>query len=316
MRLDRFITLNIVRPWRSAFRRLVTPNFQHSTIKSGLAVPILMYHSISDDPEAGVSPYYRVNTSPARFREHMRYLADHGYRTISLSTLVSWLSACPGSDDGPVVRRRSGLPVVITFDDGFRDFYTEAFPVLQEFGFSATMFLPTAFIGGTHRRFRPVASGQWSGASGRECLSWAEVRELHQAGICFGSHTVNHPKLVELPWPKVERELRDSKTEIEQRLQTSVSYFCYPYAFPQQNQAFCARFRSILTGTNYTCCATTIIGNARKGSDPLRLSRLPINSQDEPSFLEAKLDGAYDWLAVPQAAVKTFKTVIRGPVIL
>ena len=76
--------------------------------------------------------------------------------------------------------------VVITFDDGFRDFYTAAFPVMQEHQFTATVFLPTAFIGEDRRSFK-----------GAECLTWEEVRRLRRAGVQFGSHTVNHPRLVE-----------------------------------------------------------------------------------------------------------------------
>ncbi|HXP63568.1 MAG TPA: polysaccharide deacetylase family protein, partial [Dongiaceae bacterium] len=130
-------------------------------------MPILMYHSISDDPEPGVAPYYRVNTSPSVFRQHIQFLADHSYRTIGLDDLLKLLRASggdpPGNREtegaesslslGPLVARRPS--VVITFDDGFRNFFTAAFPALQAHGFTATMFLPTGFIGRSRRHFAP-----------------------------------------------------------------------------------------------------------------------------------------------------------------
>ena len=90
------------------------------------------------------------------------------------------------------VPTRARKPVAITFDDGFQDFYTEAFPVLAQYGFSATMYLPTAFVGNPRRSFKS-----------HPCMTWSEVREAYRAGIEFGSHTVSHPKLVELDWPQI-----------------------------------------------------------------------------------------------------------------
>jgi peptidoglycan/xylan/chitin deacetylase (PgdA/CDA1 family) len=186
--------------------------------------------------------------------------------------------------------------VVITFDDGFRDCYTQAFPALREHGFTATIFLPTAFIQDARRCFK-----------GAECLTWEEARELRRAGLEFGSHTVNHPRLVELGWQEIERELRDSKDQMEQQLAEPVRTFAYPFAFPQNDRAFAEAFRGLLMQTGYTCCATTEIGRVKTGDDPFRLKRLPANSLDDEKFFRAKLEGGYDWLAWPQAALKKLK---------
>jgi peptidoglycan/xylan/chitin deacetylase (PgdA/CDA1 family) len=281
MRWDRFITMALVRP----LQRL-TRNGRPDAAPA--AVPILMYHALSDDPELGVAPYYQVHTRPAVFREHLQFLADHGYQSLTLDQALAHLSAGAPSA-GP-------RPVVLTFDDGFRDFYTEAFPALQQHGFTATMFLPTASIGNTRKRFLD-----------RECLTWAEVRELAQAGLQFGSHTVNHPKLVERSWPEIHAELAQSKTEIEQQLGRPVTDFCYPYAFPQCRRLFVARFRDLVRETGYARCVTTQLGRVRAGDDPYQLKRLPVNSRDDMALLQAKLEGGYDWLARPQAVVKRVK---------
>ncbi len=316
MRLDRFITLNLVQPFRRALRpvaALDTWHFTPGTLPSPLStphfpVPILMYHSLSDDPEPGVAPYYRVNTSPPVFRQQMQFLADHGYGTLTLDQLVTMLRS-PATGHSALPAPHSRL-VVITFDDGFRNFYTEAFPVLQEHGFTATMFLPTAFVSEAalgHRRGEGSRVKAPFRNAHLEFLTWNEVRELHQAGIQIGSHTVSHPRLVELGWAEIKTELSDSKSEIEQRLGERITGFCYPYAFPQGNRLFARQFSALLGETGYTCCTTTEVGRVQPGDDPHRLKRLPANSLDDLALFAAKLDGNYDWLAGPQALVKKLK---------
>jgi peptidoglycan/xylan/chitin deacetylase (PgdA/CDA1 family) len=280
MRLDRFLTLWLFRP----LHRLGLGT-------EGFRLPILMYHSISDGPEADLSPYYMVCTSPRRFAEHMQWLAETGWQGV---TLGQGLDVMAGK------RPMSARPVAITFDDGFRDFYTAAYPILQRHGFSATIYLPTALIGDDRRAFKS-----------RECLTWSEVAELHQAGIEVGSHTVNHPTLVELSWPEIESEISNSKSEIERRLGYTVTSFAYPYAFPQAEKRFAKHFRELLVKAGYQCGVTTAIGRARVNDDSLQLPRLPINSADDRLLLEAKLGGAYDWLAIPQAIAKTAQQSFR-----
>ena len=188
MRLDRFITLNLMQPFRQVF----TLNPQPSTLSP--ALPILMYHGICDDPEPGVAAYYKTNTSPAVFRQHMQYLAENGYRTIRLEEAVEMIKR-PGSS--PEARdqksqRRGEVGndftknVVITFDDGLRNFYTHAFPVLQEFGFTATMFLATSFIGDDRRSFCPKGASLNSQLS---TLNWPRMPHLGRSeGVARVGH--------------------------------------------------------------------------------------------------------------------------------
>lgn len=245
-----------------------------------------MYHSISDTAEAGVSEYYHVCTSPQRFAEQMDCLAARGWRGVSLSEGLADLQK---ERPGNTPKSDNQKLFAITFDDGFRDFHISAFPVLHRHGFSATMYLPTAFINHERRSFK-----------GRECLTWSEVRDLHRAGIEFGSHTVNHPSLVDLPWAEIRIELQDSKTAIEQELGEAIAAFGYPYAFPQAQPQFVRDFRALLATTGYSSCVTTAIGRAHDSGDRLCLPRLPANSADDALLLEAKLTGAYDWVAFPQ----------------
>lgn len=288
MRLDRSISLGIIRPVQRVWRQL--RGFVPASSPLPRAVPILMYHSISDTPEPGVSEYYQVCTSPSRFAEQMAFLADRGWTGV---TLAKALAALTDASSASSQRVPAPKLFAITFDDGFRDFQTAAAPILRQHGFSATMYLPTGYIGNQRLTFKA-----------RECLTWSEVRELHQAGIEFGSHTVSHPTLVKLCWPEIKAELLDSKSSIERELNSSVTAFGYPYAFPQAQAPFVRQFRALLASLGYESCVTTAIGRARGVSDRLCLPRLPANSADDPNFLEGKLVGAYDWIAIPQSLRK------------
>jgi peptidoglycan/xylan/chitin deacetylase (PgdA/CDA1 family) len=275
-RLDRVISLYLSHPFGG--------------VASGRArqvLPILMYHSVSEDLEERVHPYYRLATSPRRFAEQMQWLFDLGYRGLALEEALPTL--LNGSANGRP-------PVAITFDDGFRNFHVAAWPILQRHGFTATMYLPTGFVSQKRKSFL-----------GKECLTWDEVRELRRHGIRFGSHTVNHPELYKLSWSEIESETTISKERVQQELQEEVTSFAYPYAFPQEDRSFTYRFVEMLRKTGYRHCATTVIGRARRDDDPFYLKRLPANSCDDRALFAAKLEGAYDWLGSVQSLFRIFK---------
>jgi peptidoglycan/xylan/chitin deacetylase (PgdA/CDA1 family) len=289
LRLDRFLTLGVIRPLRKIVRRA-------PPLGGPSCLPILMYHGVSDGCGCRGSAYYCTVTSRAVFSQQMTLLRSLGYQGVSLEAGLAWLAdhKCRSSDD-----RRS---VVLTFDDGFRNVFTEANPILQKHGFSATVFLPTDYIHNQRRSFK-----------GMECLTWGEVRELREQGILFGSHTVSHPKLVELCRNDVRRELRDSRRELEQRLGESVTAFAFPFAFPQGDESFVSSFRDLLAQAGYTSCVTTEIGRVRPGDDLFRLKRLPVNTHDDSALLRSKLSGDYDWMAVPQGAHKQLAKILAAP---
>jgi peptidoglycan/xylan/chitin deacetylase (PgdA/CDA1 family) len=307
MRLDRLVTLGVIHPLRRFCRQI--PSGESGSD----CLPILMYHSICEDPEPTTAPYYKVCTSPRRFAEHLQCLEALGCRGVTLSEGLSFLNRGSGFADSrahepevhPVESRTlasaGAKPVALVFDDGFRDFYTAAYPLLRSHGFSATMNLPTAFIGTSHRIFK-----------GRECLTWSEVRELESEGIEFGAHTVNHPRLAFLPWPEIMSEVSHSKKEIEDQLGAPVRTFAYPYDYPQSDIGFCTRFRELLTSVGFESSVTTIVGRVTPSHQVLELPRLPANTDDDSALLTAKLQGSYDWFALPQALVKRVRRRLRG----
>ncbi len=266
MRIARELTTKVFHPLRRA-----------KFWDRGLRVPILMYHSISQESQSGLPPAARTATDPFTFRQQMRSLITAGCNPADLSQLVGWLR------DGV---RPPNKTVVITFDDGLRDFYTHALPVLQELSFPATVFLPTGFIAASRRSFKKA-----------ECLTWSEVREIHKAGIRLGSHSVSHADLSELPKVEIMRDLAVSKAEIERQIGASVLAFAYPHDFPKGNTTFATEFRELLVKTGYSCCVTSELGRVKSGDDLYRLKRMPINALDVPNLFQAKLEGGYDWLA-------------------
>lgn len=281
-RFDRYLTLSLFRPLRQA-----------GLANGEQSVPVLMYHSVADDTEENVQPYYRLATNPRRFAEQMKWLCNSGLQGVSLEEALAGLA------DGKSNRRPLAA---VTFDDGFRDFYTEAWPVLQRHGFTATMHLPTDFIGTPRKSFR-----------GKECLTWNEVRELRAQGIRFGSHTASHPKLHELPWTAIGNELAWSKTRLEQELREAITGFAYPYAFPKEDSRFTERFAELLRGQGYRNCVTTVVGRVRAQDDFFCLKRLPVNSCDDEALFLAKLRGNYDWFGPAQHAFRHFKRWTRIP---
>jgi len=247
-----------------------------------------MYHSISNENEDKVHPYYQVTTTPGRFEEQMELLREEGYVVLPLAEVARAVEAAEPPKQNCVA---------ITFDDGYHDFLSFALPVLRKYSFPATVFLPTAFIGDTPQVFK-----------NKPCLTWSDVRELHKAGVAFGSHTVSHPQLHDVSPSELEREVRESKTAIEDHLSCAVDSFSYPYAFPEQDAEFKRRLRNLMEESGYRHGVSTIIGTLGPKDDRLFLKRLPVNSLDDSRFFRAKLEGGYNWVHAFQYATKLIKS--------
>ncbi len=270
---------------------LATLYFFHPLARSmpqtGVRVPILMYHSVSEVDRSGTHPYYQTVTTPSVFARHMQFLSENGFTPIGVGDALRCLNA----------RARSiERPVVITFDDGYLDFYANAFPILRRHGFTATMYLPTAYVG-TERRFKDL-----------DCMTWSQVRELQKAGIEFGAHTVTHPWLKGMRQEDIENEILDSKCRIEDEIQSPVRSFAYPYAFPETDRPFRRMLRALLEHSGYEHGVSTILGTADASDDRFFMRRLPVNSCDDARLFRAKLEGGYDWLHGLQYAAKRMKS--------
>lgn len=264
--------------------RLITIYAFHPIAKltgwtSKYCVPILTYHSISENLFGKVHPYRQINTPKSIFESQMRWLRRSGYRTIGLSHLMNGFEA----------KEDLAKTVVLTFDDGYQDFYTDAFQLLRQFGFNATVFLATDRIRDSSVRFE-----------GADYLTWNQVRELHSAGIEFGSHSVTHADFRSLGPEQIDYELGYSKETIEQKIGAAVESFSYPFALPEEDGDFVRYIADTLENVGYSNGVSSAIGRAKPKDARFFLPRLSINSWDDIDLLRAKVEGGYDWLHWPQ----------------
>lgn len=173
-------------------------------------IPILMYHQIADIPHDR-DPKNLV-VSPRLFEQQMAYLSREGYQCIGLEEAVRHLDESP---------RKS---FVLTFDDGFQDLHHTVRPILERYGFTATVFM----VAGC-----PGRDSDWDGQAGPysgRLLTWDEARELVRAGFTFGSHTISHPRLTDLNRDRLVYEIKHSKQLLRDRLETEINLFSYPYS--------------------------------------------------------------------------------------
>jgi len=270
VRLDRLGSIYLFHPLVRALNRDVE------------RVPILMYHGVRDESESG-HPYYQTNTSPAVFAGQMQYLRDNGYEVLDLAEASRSLE----------LGESKGRRVVITFDDGYKDFYANAYPILRDYGFTATVFVISGITGEAGLRFKR-----------HECMTWQEVREIKGNGIGIGSHTATHPQLKTLSKAGIDREIGWSKQMIEDKLGHSITSFSYPFAFPKTQCSLVAFVGQTLLKYGYREGVSTVIGTASSRSARLFLPRLPVNDWDDIRLFRAKLEGGYDWLYIPQTLAK------------
>ena len=165
-----------------------------------------MYHSV----DSCTADPYRLTVSPRRFAEQMRWIRDSGKRGVSILRLLeAW-------------RHGRGHDLVgLTFDDGYADFDLVARPVLEAFGFTATVFVVTGQFGGHN---------SWDGdAPRKELLSRRQVGELAESGMEIGCHGSTHRRLVGLTERTLDFEVVRSREALEQVIQRPVHGFCYPY---------------------------------------------------------------------------------------
>jgi peptidoglycan/xylan/chitin deacetylase (PgdA/CDA1 family) len=169
--------------------------------RQSVDVPILMYHYIRVNPNPGDALGFALSVMPGDFAAQMGWLAANGYHTVDLQDLVTYFETG---------RSLPSRPVVLTFDDGYEDFYTAAYPVLRAYGFTAVAYVITGLLG---------AGGY---------LTADQLVQLDAGGIEIGAHTVSHPDLTRLPAAEVQREVADSKAMLEGLLRHPVLDFCYP----------------------------------------------------------------------------------------
>ena len=217
-------------------------------------VPILLYHSVA---ERGAPRYRKWAVRPDMFIAQMRYLHENGYTPITVTQFVTAISELPG--------RLPKRPVVLTFDDGFADFYSDALPILINYGFVATLYLATGFIGQTSRWLSREGEGL------RPMLTWQQVAELSACGIECGAHSHTHLELDTLPYIMVQDELARSKSILQERIGLPVYTFAYPHGY------YTSQVRHLVQQTGYSSACAVKHAMSSTNDDMFALARIIVS---------------------------------------
>lgn len=207
-----------------------------------LHVPIILYHYVGDNPNPEDRARETLSVPPGIFEEQLKTLRDSGYTSINFDELAD---ALEGKGSLPA------LPVILTFDDGYLDFYHIAWPILQNFGMRATVFIPTGLIG--------------SGAY----MTWPMVEEISRSSlITIAAHSVSHVSLLSRSNDQLAWELVESKRVLEEHIGKTVTWFAYPYGF------FNDRVVTQLKRAGYRGATTTLLGSTQYKSRIYHMPRI------------------------------------------
>lgn len=216
---------------------------------------ILTYHSV--DPSG--SP---ISIDRAAFARHVSFLSGSGVRVLALEELLA--------------KRDESDAVALTFDDGFVNFASDAWPALRDAGLPATLFVPTARVGGDNRwegRDEP-------GIPTLPLLDWLALGRLASEGLALGAHSRSHAHLPRVSDAQLVDEIDGSKADLRGQLGLEASVFCYPYGDCDERVE-----RAAARSFRFAC--TTELDVLRANSGPHRLPRLDAYYLRGPGALEA-----------------------------
>jgi len=230
-----------------------------------VVIPVLMYHHIAVAGPGADAIRRDLSVSPANFEAQLRYLVEHGYEPITLESLIMHLQV--GHSLPP-------KPVVLTFDDGFKDHYTNAYPLLKRYGFTGTFFVVSGFVD--------------EGRPGH--MSWSEIELLHANGMEIGSHTYTHPSLAGKSFDYIVWQVLGSKEAIEARTQEPVRLFSYPSGQYDQQVV------DVLRSAGYWGAVTVEAGSLQSSERPFELKRIRVRGAYDLEDFDHWLNY---WLAHP-----------------
>jgi len=221
-------------------------------------VPVVMYHQVKDVAQPGAD-----TVSPANLRRQWEFLRDNGFQVIGTGALVKAI------EDGQRLPFKS---VVITFDDGYVEGYTEVLPLIREFGFPVTMFISPEFF-------------DRDGYLSRE-----QIAALRDAGVTLGSHGMTQAYLPDLDEQGLKYEIVTSKDQLELFLNRPVNVLAYPVG------GFNEPIKELLQSAGYRAGFATNRGNDRFNRDRYEINRIRLSNRDDSDvILWAKLSGYYNF---------------------
>ncbi|MBE8954965.1 MAG: polysaccharide deacetylase family protein [Quinella sp. 2Q5] len=231
------LTVVLIVSGASVYKSQAQSAAEINAIAAGPKILVLNYHQVDDKHSSLAVPV-------ADFDAQMKFLVDSGCVTITPDELYAGLN---GELELPP------RPVLITFDDGYIDNYTNAFPILKKYGLRATIFVIPAF------------TGQYP-----NYMNWDQLREMESGGVTIQSHTLTHPKLEELPDDEIRSELLNSKNLLEEQLGHPIEFMAYPTG------TYNLHIAGIAQDLGYKGAFTIKYGIVDRGSNFFALERVPI----------------------------------------
>ena len=166
--------------------------------------PIFNYHHLGPLPANADINRQAFTVAPEMLEEHLIYFRDHGYKIVPVSDLGDYFYT------GQPLPPKAGA---LTFDDGYREHYKNAFPILKKYNAVATFFVPTGWI---------------SSSTKPDIMTWEELKEMSAAGMTIASHSISHPNLTKLSDEDLKKQLEESKKIIEEKIGQPCDFLAYP----------------------------------------------------------------------------------------
>ncbi len=216
-----------------------------------LNVPVLLYHHIEPMAQAKQEGHAWLTVDPATFDQQMSYLASKGYTSISADTLAQAL----------ITHQNLPKSVVLTFDDGYQDFYTYAYPVISKYNLTANLAIPTGLM------------------NNPGYLNWDQLKQMVASGKVFAyDHTWSHSSLPKDSQEKAQFEILTAKKQLEQNLGRPVNIFVYPYGSENGNTI------NLLRSDGFIAAFSTVSGFTQCNSFIMSLHRNRIGNSPLSSF--------------------------------
>lgn len=242
-------------------------------------MPVIMYHRVvKEQSEAGIHGTY---VTLDKFRAQLQYLKDNGYQTVTFSELA----------DNRYKQRfaRGNKWVMLTFDDGYEDNYTTAFPVLKEFGFKANIFLVA------DRAYNSWDADVTPPAQAERHFNLMKpdmVKEMMDYGIEFGAHTLSHPRLSQIPLADAQHEIVESKRQLEELYQRPFTVFAYPYGDLNED------VKKMVANAGFICAFATDSGSVSWDHDLYQIRRIAIFPGNSLHTFKRKVSGRYNFIKI------------------
>lgn len=221
-----------------------------------MSIPIFLYHQIAVPPPRPM-PYRSMFVRPAAFARQMAYLKLLGYQGLSLRDAMPYIKG-----------HKRGKVVVITFDDGFANILHSAAPILNAYKFTATSFIVSNQIAGRNEWDLPL------GIVETPCMDLRQINTWMTMGHEVGSHTLDHVRLSQMTNREAERQIVQSKQDLEAQLGVEIKSFAYPYGDES------LLLRRIVRDAGYSWAVTVERGRVDENTDPFGLTRATIRRSD------------------------------------